>query len=67
MDDLQKSKRELAIKQHQLLFPDLHPVLIGWVYDYMMQIGEDEFEQRIKNGFWDKKHDEKEKCDIDNI
>ena len=61
MDDLQKSKRELAIKQNKLLFPEIHPVLIGWVYDYINDVGEDEFEKRIKNGHWDKKHDEKEK------
>tara|TARA_R110002153_G_scaffold265085_1_gene427423 strand:- start:111 stop:308 length:198 start_codon:yes stop_codon:yes gene_type:complete len=62
MDDLQKTKRELAIKQHQILCPDVHPVLIGWVFDYIQEIGEEEFEKRIKLGYWDKKVDhQKEK------
>lgn len=62
MDDLQKTKRELSIKQHQILCPDLHPVLIGWVFDYIQEIGEEEFEKRIKLGYWDiKVDDQKEK------
>ena len=53
MDPLKQAKRELAIREAARLYPDINPVLAGWVFDYIQSIGEEEFERRLKIGFYD--------------
>ena len=55
MDALYESERLTAIKEAKRLYPDMSPVLAGWVFDYVRSIGEEEFERRIKNGYYDTK------------
>ena len=54
MDPLQKSKREVAIREANRLYPEINPVLAGWVFDYIESIGEKEFERRIKEGYYER-------------
>ena len=53
VDLIQQAKREAAVKEAQRLYPDVHPVLAGWVFDYIESIGEDEFEKRVRDGFYE--------------
>ena len=53
MDPLQQAKRELAIREAGRLYPEINPVLAGWVFDYIESIGQEEFERRLKIGFYD--------------
>ena len=55
MDPLKMSQRKVAIREAARLYPDVDPVLAGWVFDYIQQIGEEEFERRIKNGYYEDK------------
>ena len=52
-------KREVAMREAKRLYPEIHPVLAGWVYDYVTEIGEAEMEKRIKEGFYEANHTEK--------
>ena len=54
MDPLQKSKREAAIREANRLYPEVNPVLAGWVFDYIESIGEKEFERRIREGYYER-------------
>ena len=54
MDPLQKSKREVAIREANRLYPEVNPVLAGWVFDYIESIGEKEFERRIREGYYER-------------
>ena len=53
MDPLTEAKRKTAIREAQRLYPDVHPVLAGWVFDYIESIGEEEFERRVKAGYYE--------------
>ena len=55
MDQLTQSKRSHAIFEARRLFPDMSPVLAGWVWDYVQEVGEEEFLRRTKAGFYETK------------
>ena len=62
MDGLYESERQIAIKEAKRLYPDISPVMAGWVFDYVKSVGEEEFDRRIKDGYYDTK-----KSSIDTI
>lgn len=55
MDPLQESKRDTAIMQARRLYPNISPVMAGWVYDYVESVGEEEMEKRIREGCFENK------------
>ena len=55
MEPLIQSKREQAILEALRLYPEISPVLAGWVLDYVHEIGEDEMLRRAKEGFYENK------------
>ena len=55
MDGLYESERQIAIKEAMRLYPDISPMMAGWVFDYVKSVGEEEFDRRIKDGFYDTK------------
>ena len=55
MDPLTQAKRDAAVREARRLYPEVNPVLAGWVFDYIESIGEEEFERRIKEGYYDAK------------
>ena len=55
MDGLYESERQIAIKEAKRLYPDISPLMAGWVFDYVKSVGEEEFDRRIKDGFYDTK------------
>ena len=55
MDDpLVAAKRDAAIHEARRLYPDISPVLAGWVWDYVQSVGEEEMERRIREGWYEK-------------
>ena len=57
MDQLTQSKRSHAIFEARRLYPDMSPVLAGWVWDYVQEVGEEEFLRRTKAGFYESKQE----------
>ena len=55
MDGLYESERQTAIKEAKRLYPDVSPVMAGWVFDYIRSIGQEEFDRRIKDGYYNTK------------
>ena len=55
MDGLYESERQIAIKEAMRLYPDISPMMAGWVFDYVKSVGEEEFDRRIKDGYYDTK------------
>tara|TARA_Y100000385_G_C12554816_1_gene409525 strand:+ start:173 stop:361 length:189 start_codon:yes stop_codon:yes gene_type:complete len=55
MDPISESKRTAAISEARRLYPQMSPVLAGWVYDYIENMGEEEFLRRAKEGFYETK------------
>ena len=53
MDPLQQAKRDGAIREAKMLYPEINPVLAGWIFDYIELIGQEEFEKRVREGFYD--------------
>ena len=57
MDQLTQSKRSHAILEALRLYPEISPVLAGWVFDYVHQVGEEEILSRGKEGFYESKQE----------
>jgi hypothetical protein len=57
MDPLTKSEREKAILEARRLYPEMSPVLAGWVFDFVNEMGEEECLRRIKEGFYETKQE----------
>ena len=53
-DPLVKSRREAAIREALRLYPEINPTLAGWVFDYVESVGEEEMQNRIRTGWYDK-------------
>jgi len=52
-DLILQARREAAVKEAQRIYPNVHPVLASWVFDYIESIGEQEFERRVREGFYE--------------
>ena len=57
MDPLIHSKREQAILEARRLYPEISPVLAGWVFDYVHQVGEEEILSRGTEGYYEQKQE----------
>ena len=57
-------KKEVAIREALRLFPNVSPVMAGWVYDYVESIGEAEMERRIESKYYEQPE---EKCEPKSI
>jgi hypothetical protein len=57
MDPLTLSKREQSILEARRLYPEMSPVLAGWVFDFVNEMGEEECLRRIKEGFYETKQE----------
>ena len=57
MEPLIQSKREQAILEALRLYPEISPVLAGWVFDYVHQVGEEEILSRGTEGYYEQKQE----------
>ena len=57
-------KKEVAIREALRIFPNVSPVMAGWVYDYVESIGEAEMERRIESKYYEQPE---EKCEQKSI
>jgi len=53
-DPLVTAKRDAAVREARRLYPDISPVLAGWVWDYVQSVGEEAMEKRIREGYYEK-------------
>ena len=63
MIKMEAVKREVAIREALRIFPNVSPVMAGWVWDYVQSIGEEEMERRIESKYYE----QEEKCEAKSI
>ena len=55
MDTIEESQKKIALLEARKLYPDVPTQWISWAYDYVQEVGEEEFLERIRTGYYDKK------------
>ena len=55
---LEQAEKEIALRAAKDAFPDVPMAWREWAYDYIMkEVGPEEFEKRILNGYYETKSD----------